>query len=210
MFRRIVIVTSVIISLLIHHKAEAELIYVDLATHHGVPSDTYGGPAGVAGYWNGIDNGTTSNLNDITGATTSVSVTVTSWSDVGSGGSGLDDRGKLFDDYILAWVGHTFTYWSVVFSGLSNGPYGVYLIASDTWYPTGTMLVNSSSVAQIITGFTVKSTTVSDGTLSISGTSLDTNWFGLVGVQIVPIPGAVWLLGSGLIGIVGIRKKLKK
>lgn len=26
----------------------------------------------------------------------------------------------------------------------------------------------------------------------------------------VPIPGAVWLLGSGLIGIVGIRKKFKK
>jgi len=26
----------------------------------------------------------------------------------------------------------------------------------------------------------------------------------------VPIPGAVWLLGSGLIGLVGIRKKMKK
>lgn len=26
----------------------------------------------------------------------------------------------------------------------------------------------------------------------------------------VPIPGAVWLLGSGLIGIVGIRKKIKQ
>ena len=25
----------------------------------------------------------------------------------------------------------------------------------------------------------------------------------------VPIPGAVWLLGSGLIGLVGIRRKLK-
>lgn len=28
-------------------------------------------------------------------------------------------------------------------------------------------------------------------------------------VSAVPIPGAVWLLGSGLIGIVGIRRKLK-
>ena len=27
--------------------------------------------------------------------------------------------------------------------------------------------------------------------------------------QVVPIPGAVWLLGSGLIGIVGIRRKIK-
>lgn len=29
-------------------------------------------------------------------------------------------------------------------------------------------------------------------------------------VSTVPIPGAVWLLGSGLIGLVGFRKKLKK
>jgi len=27
---------------------------------------------------------------------------------------------------------------------------------------------------------------------------------------VVPIPGAVWLLGSGLIGIVGVRRKFKK
>jgi hypothetical protein len=35
---------------------------------------------------------------------------------------------------------------------------------------------------------------------------------GLFGLEIatVPIPGAIWLLGSGLIGIVGIRRKLKK
>lgn len=29
-------------------------------------------------------------------------------------------------------------------------------------------------------------------------------------VSTVPIPGAVWLLGSGLVGLVGFRKKLKK
>ena len=29
-------------------------------------------------------------------------------------------------------------------------------------------------------------------------------------VSPVPIPGAAWLLGSGLIGLVGIRKKFKK
>jgi hypothetical protein len=26
----------------------------------------------------------------------------------------------------------------------------------------------------------------------------------------VPIPGAVWLLGSGLIGLIGIRRRFKK
>jgi len=33
---------------------------------------------------------------------------------------------------------------------------------------------------------------------------------GWVGGNSVPIPGALWLLGSGLIGLVGMRKKLKK
>jgi len=35
-------------------------------------------------------------------------------------------------------------------------------------------------------------------------------WYSGVTAAWVPIPGAVWLLGSGLIGIVGIRKKFKK
>lgn len=30
------------------------------------------------------------------------------------------------------------------------------------------------------------------------------------GGTVVPIPGAIWLLGSGLVGLVGFRKKLKK
>jgi len=34
------------------------------------------------------------------------------------------------------------------------------------------------------------------------------NW--TYSITVVPIPGAVWLLGSGLIGIVGIRRKFKK
>lgn len=29
-------------------------------------------------------------------------------------------------------------------------------------------------------------------------------------LQVVPIPGAVWLLASGLLGLVGVRRKLKK
>jgi hypothetical protein len=28
-------------------------------------------------------------------------------------------------------------------------------------------------------------------------------------VSAVPVPGAVWLLGSGLLGLIGIRKKMK-
>ena len=36
----------------------------------------------------------------------------------------------------------------------------------------------------------------------------DINW--TYTAEVVPIPGAVWLLGSGLIGIVGVRRKFKK
>jgi len=36
------------------------------------------------------------------------------------------------------------------------------------------------------------------------------NTFGDVNTGAVPIPGAVWLLGSGLVGIVGIRRKYNK
>lgn len=51
--------------------------------------------------------------------------------------------------------------------------------------------------------------------LNVSSLSITINhrdqWVMLSEVQFeaVPIPGAVWLLGSGLIGIVGIRRKLK-
>ena len=34
--------------------------------------------------------------------------------------------------------------------------------------------------------------------------------YSLVQFQVVPIPGAVWLLGSGLIGLLGLRRKFKK
>ena len=32
----------------------------------------------------------------------------------------------------------------------------------------------------------------------------------VAGISEIPIPGAVWLLGSGLVGSIAIRKKLKK
>ena len=44
------------------------------------------------------------------------------------------------------------------------------------------------------------------------GYSYNAQWFDLddVSVLAVPIPGAIWLLGSGLIGLIGIRRKFKK
>lgn len=43
-------------------------------------------------------------------------------------------------------------------------------------------------------------------------TNFSANTFGAInsGQTFVPLPGAVWFLGSGLIGLVGLRKKFKK
>lgn len=57
--------------------------------------------------------------------------------------------------------------------------------------------------------FTANSTTT-----TLEFLSLETNAYGPaldnVRLSAAPIPSAVWLLGSGLIGIVGIRRKFKK
>jgi hypothetical protein len=190
------------------YQAHAASIYVDLGTWFGTPSLAYGGPAGVAGTWNGIIKGTTSNLQDITGTVTSVSVTVTASSDTGHDNPpGDTDYKKLFYDYIYSYFGNS---WTVAFSGLSNGPYNVYLCAPSTWVPTGAMVVNGSPVSQIVTGYTIKSTQVSVGTLTVTGTGSGS--IGLAGVQIcaVPLPPSLVLLISGFIGVIGVRRKFKK
>ena len=46
-----------------------------------------------------------------------------------------------------------------------------------------------------------------------SDTEYDNHWLGYVveyDPAYIPIPGAVWLLGSGLIALVGLRKRLKR
>lgn len=63
-------------------------------------------------------------------------------------------------------------------------------------------------------------TTLTEGTAWSDESDLDRYWFethlhtstssSSTYINVVPIPGAVWLLGSGLVGLVGFRKKLKK
>lgn len=50
-------------------------------------------------------------------------------------------------------------------------------------------------------------------TVNISYFTLTDNYIGITNLTTagpVPLPGAVWLLGSGLLGLVGLRRKFKR
>ena len=46
-----------------------------------------------------------------------------------------------------------------------------------------------------------------DGQLDLHGGTITS---ATIDISAVPIPGEVWLLGSGLIGLVGIRRRFQK
>jgi hypothetical protein len=45
---------------------------------------------------------------------------------------------------------------------------------------------------------------------SSTARTLTYDWVQVTGTQVVPIPAAAWLLGSGLLGLVAIRRRMKK
>ena len=177
--------------------ADAQNLNVDFGSAHGTPSNTFGAASGQVGTWNTLGLGTTSGLLDITGAATTVAVTVTSQTDTGSsGGSCGGDLGALLDDNFYT-SGAT---WSVDLSGLTNGNYSVYLYGPNhTGVETGNMVVNGVAVASISgdgcsfiagTTHTAIQVSVTNGTLSIAGTNI-ASFAGLGGLQLIEqaLPG---------------------
>lgn len=87
-------------------------------------------------------------------------------------------------------------------------------------YISETVIFNPSIDDHFLTVRAYLTTTVKDGVSDFSHTgtfSIDlpegvttTSASGVFLTEAVPIPGAIWLLGSGLIGIIGFRKKFKK
>jgi len=95
------------------------------------------------------------------------------------------------------------------------------LTAQGYWVWTGT-LADGTAAAGYALGSTypVRGVTnslneywidVREGTNNTWKSDTISHMYAISAVQtVVPIPGAVWLLGSGLIGIVGVRRKFKK
>ena len=94
---------------------------------------------------------------------------------------------------VVFFSGMTYTY--------SGGKIFYYqlLLCPDRTIDGGLTLINPSSGVQAYWAFHGSSGDIYPG---------DTSWGYTVTPQ-VPIPAAVWLLGSGLIGIVGLRRKFK-
>ena len=98
------------------------------------------------------------------------------------------------------------------FEDIHNNFTHVYT-GSSRWYYWGRYDLESGSDSHYLFRLTYINPTNSDyGTLNgLSVADSDFNFlYGAWATKVVPIPSAVWLLGSGLIGIVGVRRKFRK
>ena len=104
--------------------------------------------------------------------------------------------------------------------GLLNDPFVVYVTNVNGQYVGGTTLFVPYDDPSIVSGYVRYAQVVKGGSewtvnypytpLEIGGSSDWSNLWAVVDQHPIPIPGAVWLLGSGLVGIVGIRRKFQK
>ena len=213
------------VALVFSSSTSASSINIDFGYLEGEPASVFGG-VGEQGFWNQARLGTTSGLIDINDTVTGVSVDVIAQADGGSSApQSPGDIDKLLGDNIFTNT-TSGGLWEVQFGGLSDGAYEIIIYApSNTAVSTGLMTINGVSAgelpgdnpASLIDGISygIYNTIVSGGLLDISGTTTGSAFShsGLAGVQIspspVPLPAAVWLFGSGLLGLVGVAWRRK-
>ena len=195
-------------------------INIDFGSASGSPLDTYGAASGQVGTWNTISSlGVTSGLVDLGGSSTSVSISLTGTDFGNSPGPGVDQA--LLGDMLYSSGG----FWEVSLSNLDNGTYDIFYYAPFHTMNTGVMDINGVSVASLegsintlsqgVSWDLLSSVAITDGTLNLgSGVNFGTPWNGIAGIQIVepgavPVPAAVWLFGTALVGLIGFNKRRK-
>jgi hypothetical protein len=208
------------------NPVSASLLNIDFGNATGSPPSSFEAASEQSGSWNTIISlGTTTGLIDLDGNSTSVSITVSAGAINGSASIGSDNMNKLMGDNFYKAANNA---WTVTLNNLNNGIYDVYLYdpyASNV--STGAGSVNGITFTDIngnrnggvfaegVNYHLLSGVAVTDGTLVATGTSsVSGDYGGLSGLQItpsaVPIPGAAWLLGGGLVCLVGIRRKFNK
>ena len=156
-----------------------------------------------------------------TGDVFNVSIVGTGFTD-GSGGSSGGGFSLAWDPSILTWQSSALT-----FSGdqLFGQP-GVVDIAAGTWTNADVTSFNGTTLANFeIATVTFKATNLgvspTDVTIGLFDNGSPRLWAdsdGLIDVNptfiggsvtVVPVPAAVWLFGSGLIGLIGVARRKK-
>jgi hypothetical protein len=179
--------------------------------------NSYGAASGQIGYWNNITHlGMTQGLVDISGAVTNIDLNLRADVAAGNGGLPLSSYRQLVTDNFFSYSS-----WSVTLEGLAPGAYDVFYYAPGHPYvSTGGFTINGVEVTTLSGSRSSFSQGVSWDVLR--GVSVGMSGVlefvslpgggprGLAGLQImtaVPIPAAVWLFGSGLLGLIGYTRR---
>jgi hypothetical protein len=216
-------------------SANATSLHIDFGNEGAATSD-YAAAADQKGYWNNINrSGTTPGLLDLDGVSTEIDLLLSGSNLLNgfSGGTLETDIYKLLRDYF--YTGGNTDDWSLTISGLDEGKYDIYYYAPNSGVvATGAFSINGSRVASL-PGVNTKPPTLEQGVSwdVLAGVSIGSAgllmefmtptatpgaFFGLAGLQIVqvsagippiPVPAAVWLFGTSLIGMVGFVRRRK-
>lgn len=160
-------------------------------------ASTYGAAASQPGTWNHVSTtGITSDLLDLNGDATGVSINLTATSATGDAGlpNATDDDSELLKYNFYSSDGNA---WSVSLSGVASGDYEVYYYApGHSNVSTGTFTVEGIVQSELATdirtlsqgvSWDVATVTVSDGSIDLQSTNISGNR-GLAGIQIVAVP----------------------
>ncbi len=203
-----------VLGLVISGSASASL-YLDFGAINGTPASTYSASSGIAGTWNSVTTASPSGLVNADGSASSWTLTLGGVTDYDLNfGSTVDDgNGGLLNDTFHG------TEWTVTLSNLFNRDYEVYIYApSHSIVATGTyqfnnegttyanLLGRTDSVLENGVSYRSHTVTVTDGTLTITKKGGESPLFGLAGLQVIPEPAAIALIGLFGGGLLAVRR----